>query len=113
MRIWLPDGAEQRPVPAVLEYHPYRKNDNTSVADAGRHPYFAGHGYASCGSTCAARGDSDGILLDEYLAQEQDDAGRGDRLARRPALVHRLVGMIGSPGAGSRRSRSPPAARRR
>ncbi|HIM43615.1 MAG TPA: hypothetical protein EYI92_00210, partial [Deltaproteobacteria bacterium] len=26
-RIWLPENAEQQPVPAILEYIPYRKND--------------------------------------------------------------------------------------
>ena len=28
-RIWLPDDAEQNPVPAILEYLPYRKRDGT------------------------------------------------------------------------------------
>ena len=26
-RLWLPEGAEENPVPAVLEYIPYRKRD--------------------------------------------------------------------------------------
>jgi uncharacterized protein len=30
-RIWLPDDAESYPVPAILEYLPYRKNDGTAV----------------------------------------------------------------------------------
>ena len=45
-RIWLPDDAEQRPVPAILEYLPYRKRDGTYERDALTHPYLAGHGYA-------------------------------------------------------------------
>ena len=28
-KIWLPDDAEQNPVPAILEYLPYRKRDGT------------------------------------------------------------------------------------
>ena len=28
-RLWLPEDAEQKPVPAVLEYLPYRKRDGT------------------------------------------------------------------------------------
>ena len=40
-RIWMPDGAERSPVPAILEYLPYRKSDATAVADGVRHPYFA------------------------------------------------------------------------
>jgi uncharacterized protein len=72
-RIWLPDDAKQRPVPGLLEAIPYRKNDTTSVADAGRHGYFAQHGYASVRVDIRGSGDSDGVLLDEYLEQEQDD----------------------------------------
>ncbi|MCB9419876.1 MAG: CocE/NonD family hydrolase [Ardenticatenaceae bacterium] len=73
-RIWLPENAEQNPVPALLEYLPYRKSDGTAVRDALRHPYFAGHGYASIRVDMRGSGDSDGILYDEYLKQEQDDA---------------------------------------
>jgi putative CocE/NonD family hydrolase len=73
-RIWLPAEAEADPVPAVLEYIPYRKGDGTAVGDSTRHTYFAGHGYASVRVDMRGSGDSDGILLDEYLSQEQDDA---------------------------------------
>ncbi len=73
-RIWLPEDAETNPVPALLEYLPYRKSDGTAVRDALRHPYFAGHGYASIRVDMRGSGDSDGILYDEYLVQEQDDA---------------------------------------
>lgn len=72
--IWLPKDAETDPVPALLEYLPYRKNDFTAIRDSARHPYFAGHGYASIRVDIRGSGDSDGILLDEYLKQEQDDA---------------------------------------
>ncbi|MCA9922419.1 MAG: acetylxylan esterase, partial [Anaerolineales bacterium] len=61
-RIWLPEDAEQNPVPALLEYLPYRKSDGTAVRDALRHPYFAGHGYASIRVDMRGSGDSDGIL---------------------------------------------------
>ncbi|MBS1251298.1 MAG: Cocaine esterase [Anaerolineales bacterium] len=73
-RIWLPEDAEDDPVPAILEYIPYRKNDGTAERDAVRHAYFAGHGYASVRVDMRGSGDSDGILYDEYLKQEQDDA---------------------------------------
>lgn len=73
-RIWLPQDAEQNPVPAILEYLPYRKNDGTASRDAVRHPYFAGHGYACVRVDMRGSGDSDGILYDEYLPQEQADA---------------------------------------
>jgi predicted acyl esterase len=72
-KIWLPRDARVNPVPAVLEYIPYRKRDTTSERDALNHPYFAGHGYASVRVDIRGSGDSEGILTDEYLKQEQDD----------------------------------------
>ena len=73
-RVWMPEDAATTPVPAVLEYIPYRKNDGTAVRDAIRHPYLAGHGYACVRVDMRGSGESDGILYDEYLKQEQDDA---------------------------------------
>jgi uncharacterized protein len=71
-RIWLPVDAE--PVPAILEYLPYRKDDVTAADDALYHPYFAGHGYAAIRVDIRGSGDSSGVLTDEYSLQEQDDA---------------------------------------
>jgi hypothetical protein len=73
-RIWQPAGAERKPVPAILEYLPYRKNDGTAIRDRVLHEYFAGHGYACVRVDMRGSGDSDGLLLDEYLPQEQQDA---------------------------------------
>ena len=73
-RIWLPEGARDTPVPAVLEYIPYRKRDGTRVRDEPMHGYFAEHGYASVRVDMRGSGDSDGHMADEYLPQEQDDA---------------------------------------
>ncbi len=73
-RIWLPDDAETSPVPAVLEYLPYRLADGTAQRDALTNPYVAGHGYACVRVDMRGTGNSDGLLLDEYLQQEQDDA---------------------------------------
>ena len=73
-RIWLPVDAESNPVPAILEYLPYRKNDGTAPRDARLHPYFAAHGYAAVRVDMRGSGDSDGILRGEYLPQEQEDA---------------------------------------
>ena len=53
---------------------PYHKDDGRAVRDSTYHPYFAGHGYASIRVDMRGTGASDGILLDEYLPQEQDDA---------------------------------------
>jgi predicted acyl esterase len=73
-RIWLPEDAEQDPVPAILEYLPYRKGDAFARRDSRHHPYFAGHGYAGVRVDLRGTGDSDGIIEDEYLPQEQEDA---------------------------------------
>jgi hypothetical protein len=73
-RLWLPEGAESQPVPAILEYIPYRKRDGTRARDEPMHGYFAGHGYAVLRVDMRGSGESDGLLWDEYLNQEQDDA---------------------------------------
>ncbi len=73
-RIWLPKDAERNPVPAILEYLPYRKRDRTVDRDQLTHPYFAGHGYAAVRVDIRGSGDSEGVLKGEYLKQEQDDA---------------------------------------
>jgi len=69
-RIWLPENSEKHPVPAILEYIPYRKNDGTAIRDSIYHPYFAGYGYAAVRVDIRGSGDSDGVMLDEYLPQE-------------------------------------------
>ena len=74
VRLWLPQDAEQHPVPAILEYLPYRKRDATAERDALNHAYFAANGYASVRVDMRGCGDSDGIILGEYQQQEQDDA---------------------------------------
>jgi putative CocE/NonD family hydrolase len=107
-RIWLPEDAEQVPAPAI----PYRKNDATAFSDLTRHPYFAGHGYASIRVDMRGSGDSDGILYDEYLPQEQDDALEVlSWIAAQPWCSGR-VGMIGISWGGFNglqvASRQPP-----
>ena len=74
-RLWLPGSANaEHPVPAVLEYIPYGKDDATAAADAARYPYFAARGFAGVRVDLRGTGDSTGVCLDEYLATEQDDA---------------------------------------
>ena len=46
-RLWLPEDEAALPVPAVVEYMPYRHRDFTYPRDAVIHPWFAGHGFAS------------------------------------------------------------------
>lgn len=73
-RIWLPTDAGDEPVPAVLEYLPYRKRDSTRGRDAVNHPYLAGYGYAAVRVDLRGSGDSDGVITDEYRPQELEDA---------------------------------------
>src|SRR5262249_32847772 len=74
VRIWLPEDAEQSPVPALFEQIPYRMNDAMAVTETIRMPYMAGYGYACARVDIRGAGNSDGLLDDEYLKQEQDDA---------------------------------------
>ncbi|WP_176440865.1 CocE/NonD family hydrolase [Oceanicola sp. 22II-s10i] len=73
-RVWMPEDAGDDPVPAILEFLPYRKRDGTTVRDALTHPYFAGHGYACLRVDMRGNGDSDGVMDDEYSPQELSDA---------------------------------------
>ena len=73
-RIWLPEDADENPVPAILEHLPYRKRDGTIARDQLTHPYFAGHGYACLRVDMRGNGDSQGLMRDEYERQEWDDA---------------------------------------
>ncbi len=72
-RVWLPEDAESDPVPAILEYLPYRKRDSTRDRDDLTHPYFAGHGYAAIRVDMRGNGESDGLMFDEYTRQEHAD----------------------------------------
>jgi putative CocE/NonD family hydrolase len=72
-RIWRPKGSDEKPVPAIFEYIPYRKRFGTTVRDEVTHPYFAGYGYACIRVDLRGSGESEGVLKDEYLPQELED----------------------------------------
>ncbi len=94
-RVWLPEGAEQAPVPAILEYIPYRKNDLTAIRDETMHPYVAGHGYAVVRLDLRGTGDSEGLMLDEYLPQELQDGYDAIQWIAEQPWCDGSVGMIG------------------
>lgn len=73
-RMWLPDNENESPVPAILEYIPYRKRDGTRCRDESKYYEFAARGYACIRVDLRGSGESDGFLDDEYIKQEQDDA---------------------------------------
>ena len=94
-RIWLPEDAEHDPVPGVLEFIPYRKNDLTAARDVPHHAYVAGHGYACVRVDLRGSGESDGVLTDEYLQQELDDGVEVIRWIAQQPWCTGTVGMIG------------------
>ncbi len=71
-RIWRP--ASGAPVPAILEYIPYRKRDNTLPRDETIHPWMAAQGYACLRVDVRGNGDSEGVFDDEYSPTELQDA---------------------------------------
>jgi putative CocE/NonD family hydrolase len=72
-RIWMPEGAETAPVPAILEYIPYRKNDKTLERDHARAPWMAARGYAYVRVDLRGTGESEGVMTDEYTEIELQD----------------------------------------
>jgi len=94
-RIWLPVDAETKPVPAILEFLPYRKRDFMRSRDESMHSYFAGHGYAALRVDLRGSGDSGGVLFDEYSQQEHDDAVEIIRWITRQPWCSGSVGMMG------------------
>jgi putative CocE/NonD family hydrolase len=94
-RIWRPQDSDDHPVPAILEFLPYRKRDGTAVRDHLTHPYFAGHGYACVRVDMRGNGESEGLMWDEYLKEEQDDCIEVlEWIAAQPWSTGR-AGMIG------------------
>jgi uncharacterized protein len=112
-RIWLPQDAEQHPVPAILEYLPYRKRDGTYERDALTHPYLAGHGYAGVRVDLRGCGESGGLLFDEYATQEQDDGVEVIAWLAAQPWCNGAVGMMGISWGGFNglqvAARRPPA----
>ena len=72
-RIWLPEDAETAPVPAILDFLPYRQGDLMAARDAALYPHFAARGYACARVDLRGTGNSEGIILDEYTPQELQD----------------------------------------
>ncbi|MEQ5871595.1 CocE/NonD family hydrolase [Sagittula sp. NFXS13] len=72
-RVWLPESAEGSPVPAILEYIPYRKNDKTLERDHARAPWIAAQGYAYVRLDIRGSGESEGVMTDEYTSVELQD----------------------------------------
>jgi uncharacterized protein len=112
-RLWLPADAETSPVPAVLEYIPYRKRDLTRTRDEPMHAWFAGHGYAAVRVDVRGSGDSDGLLTDEYAEEEIRDGVEVIAWIAAQPWCTGAVGMMGKSWGGFNAlqvaARQPPA----
>lgn len=91
-RLWRPEGAV---VPTVIEMIPYRKRDGTAARDEAIHPWLAAQGYACLRVDLRGSGDSEGLLTDEYTAQELADACAVIAWAAGQDWCSGAVGMMG------------------
>jgi uncharacterized protein len=97
-RLWLPQGDE--PVPAILEYIPYRKDDYSALRDSTTIAHFAHHGYACIRVDMRGSGSSDGVLHDEYTDEEiADGVAVIDWIAPQP-WCNGLLATMGSSWGG-------------
>ena len=94
-KIWLPLDAKTYPVPAILEFIPYRKRDAYAIRDHSNHAWMAAHGYACIRPDMRGHGDSEGIMLDEYSLREQKDAVEVIEWLSEQRWCSGAVGMMG------------------
>jgi uncharacterized protein len=82
--------------PALLEYLPYRKDDDEAVRDFGTHTYFAKRGFVGARVDIRGFGMSEGSAPDrEYSAQEQQDAEQVIAWLAHQSWSNGNVGMLG------------------
>jgi uncharacterized protein len=87
--------ANQR-VPALLEYLPYRKDDDTLPGDYAKYAYFARHGYVGARVDIRGFGNSGGRPpTREYSAVEQEDGEQVIAWLARQPWSNGNVGMLG------------------
>lgn len=94
-RAWMPRNAMTQPVPAILEFLPYRKNDGTVIRDEITMPQTAAHGYACVRVDLRGCGESEGLFEDEYSSQELQDGCDVIAWIADQAWCDGNVGMVG------------------
>jgi putative CocE/NonD family hydrolase len=94
-RLWIPEGAEQTRVPAVLEYIPYRLRDAYRYRDDIWGNQLAQYGIAYARVDVRGSGDSEGIIVDEYAPPELNDGVSIIAWLARQAWCNGSVGMRG------------------
>ncbi|MSO77262.1 MAG: CocE/NonD family hydrolase [Alphaproteobacteria bacterium] len=100
-RLWLPEGADAAPVPAIVEYIPYRRGDYTAVRDRANHGYLAGHGYACLRIDVRGTGDSDGIHHEQWSDDYDRDALDAFAWIAAQPWSDGSIGMIGLSWGGN------------
>jgi putative CocE/NonD family hydrolase len=94
-RLFLPRGAAAAPVPAVLEYIPYRKRDAYRGHDTAWGHQLASHGIGYVRVDVRGSGDSEGVLVDEYDRPELADGAEVIGWIARQPWCSGAVGMRG------------------
>lgn len=94
-RLWLPAYASSRPVPALVDYHPYRSCDFSALDDDALYSNFASNGYACVKLDVRGTGNSSGeykiFTSEDYW---EDGAAALEWIAKQPWCNGR-TGMIG------------------
>ena len=72
-RIWLPEGAQEHPVPVVFEYLPYRLWDDLRWRDDKTGENLAPYGVGFVRVDIRGTGNSEGVMVDEYDVPELTD----------------------------------------
>lgn len=97
-RLWRPATAE--PVPAIIDASPYRSFDILRPGQDRLLRAWAERGYAVLALDTAGSGGSEGVLDDEYLTSEIDDAVAAVDWCAAQAWCSGAVGMSGLSWAG-------------
>ena len=94
-RFWIPEGAEQVPVPVVLEYLPYRLWDDMRWRDDLTAAILAPYGIAFVRVDIRGSGNSEGVKRDEYSEPELNDGVQIIAWLARQPWSNGSVGMRG------------------
>jgi len=100
--LYMPEAAKPaEKFPAILEYHPYRKDDAMAARDYGIFTYFARRGYVGARVDIRGFGNSEGVPTDrEYSEQEQADGLQIISWLARQPWSNGNVGMMGISWSG-------------
>jgi predicted acyl esterase len=100
--LYMPDGAKPgEKFPAILEYHPYRKDDAMAAGDYSLYSYFTRRGYVCARVDIRGFGTSEGLPTNrEYSEQEQADGLQIITWLAHQSWSNGSVGMMGISWSG-------------